>query len=94
MRLLGLFVAGLLSLAACAAPAADPGGGGGTWSFTDDLDHTVTLPGRPTRIAGLTDVVASLWNYGIAPVATFGYTGLSEERRFATRAGRGTTGSR
>jgi iron complex transport system substrate-binding protein len=84
MRLLGLLLAGLLAVPACStsAPATT---GTGTWSFTDDLGHTVTLDERPTRIAGLTDVVASLWNYGIKPVAAFGYTGISQDKRFAGR---------
>jgi iron complex transport system substrate-binding protein len=91
MRLLGLLLAGLLALAACSTPAPEPDGGGGGWSFTDDLGTTVTLEERPTRIAGLTDVVASLWNYGIEPVAAFGYTGISQDRRFAGRDLSGVT---
>lgn len=35
--------------------------------------------------AGLTDVVSSLWNYGIAPVAAFGFTAIGEDERFAER---------
>ena len=91
MRLLGLLIAGLLTLAACAAPAEESGDGAESWSFTDDLGHTVTLDEPPTRIAGLTDVLASLWNYGIAPVAAFGYTGISEDRRFGGRELSGVT---
>jgi iron-desferrioxamine transport system substrate-binding protein len=84
MRLPGLVLAGLLAVTACSTPAPEPTGTGG-WSFTDDLGRTVTVDERPTRIAGLTDVVASLWNYGIEPVAAFGYTGISEDGRFAGR---------
>ncbi len=83
MRFLGLLGA-LLALVACSAPGAEPAARDG-WSFTDDLGRTVTLDERPIRVAGLTDVVASLWNYGIAPVAAFGYTGISQDRRFAGR---------
>jgi iron complex transport system substrate-binding protein len=90
MRLLGLLLAGLLAVTACSTSAAEPAGGG-SWSFTDDLGHTVTLDERPTRIAGLTDVVASLWNYGIPPVAAFGFTGISEDSRFAGRDLSGVT---
>jgi iron complex transport system substrate-binding protein len=85
MRLLGPLIAGLLVLSACATPATQPDGAAAGWSYTDDLGATVALDERPTRIAGLTDVVASLWNYGIAPVAAFGYTGISQDRRFAGR---------
>jgi iron complex transport system substrate-binding protein len=84
MRLLGLLLAGLLAVAACSTSAPETTGTG-SWSFTDDVGHTVTLDERPTRIAGLTDVVASLWNYGIKPVAAFGYTGISQDARFAGR---------
>ncbi|HYH32584.1 MAG TPA: ABC transporter substrate-binding protein [Pseudonocardia sp.] len=84
MRLLGLLLAGLLALTGCATSAPEPTGDG-SWSFTDDLGNTITLDERPTRIAGLTDVVASLWNYGIEPVATFGFTGISQDERFAGR---------
>jgi iron complex transport system substrate-binding protein len=84
MRLLGLLLAGLLAVTACSTSAPETPGTGG-WSYTDDLGRTVTLDERPTRIAGLTDVVASLWNYGIQPVAAFGYTGISHDERFAGR---------
>jgi iron complex transport system substrate-binding protein len=84
MRMLGLLLAGLLAVTACSTSASEPTGTG-SWSFTDDLGRTVTLDERPTRVAGLTDVVASLWNYGIAPVAAFGYTGISQDKRFAGR---------
>jgi iron complex transport system substrate-binding protein len=90
MRLLGLLLAGLLAVPACSTSAPEPTGTG-SWSFTDDLGHTVTVDERPTRIAGLTDVVASLWNYGIKPVAAFGYTGISQDRRFADRDLSGVT---
>jgi iron complex transport system substrate-binding protein len=90
MRLLGLLLAGLLAVPACSTSAPESTGTG-SWSFTDDLGHTVTVDERPTRIAGLTDVVASLWNYGIKPVAAFGYTGISQDTRFADRDLSGVT---
>lgn len=87
VRCVALLAACLLALAGCSAAAAPgpaaPAGGG--WTFTDDLGATVTLDERPTRIVGLTDVVSSLWNYGIAPVGAFGYTGVSTDPRFAGR---------
>lgn len=70
-------------LAACGGTTASSGGG--KWSFTDDLGRTVTLPKRPTRIAGLTDVVSSLWAYGIAPAAAFGYMAMKDDSSFAGR---------
>ncbi|WP_232661960.1 ABC transporter substrate-binding protein [Pseudonocardia sp. TRM90224] len=73
----------VLGLAACGGPA--PAASAGPWSFTDDVGATVNLPQRPVRIAGLSDVAVSLWNYGIAPVAVFGYTGVTQDRRFAGR---------
>jgi iron complex transport system substrate-binding protein len=90
MRLLGPLLAGLLAVAACSTSAPETTGAGG-WSYTDDLGRTVTLDERPTRVAGLTDVVASLWNYGIEPVAAFGYTGISQDQRFAGRDLSGVT---
>lgn len=73
-------------LAACSSgPAASRSASSGTWAFTDDLGKTVTLDKRPTRVAGLTDVVSSLWNYGIAPVAAFGFTAISKDERFANQ---------
>lgn len=79
-----MLVAGALALAGCSTPAAGPAGSG-SWTFTDDVGATATLPQRPVRIAGLTDVVASLWNYGVKPVAAFGFTGITQDKRFAGR---------
>lgn len=83
-RYCALLVAGVLALAGCSTPAAG-GAATGSWTFTDDVGATVTLPQRPVRIAGLTDVVASLWNYGVKPVAAFGFTGVTQDKRFAGR---------
>jgi len=68
-------------LAGCSTAAPTTAGA----PFTDDLGHQVTLPDRPLRVAGLTDVVAALWNYGVEPVAAFGFTGISQDKRFAGR---------
>lgn len=76
-----LSAAGLL--AACGRGGNDAtASGSGAWSFTDDLGNTVKLDRRPARIAGLTDAIASLWNYGIVPAASFGYTGLKADVNF------------
>jgi iron complex transport system substrate-binding protein len=83
-RLLGgLLALGVLSVSACsgddgdATPAAEQG-----WSFTDDLGTTVELDETPTRIAGLNDVLSSLWNYGIEPVAAWGQTSIEDDVAF------------
>ncbi|MTD14713.1 ABC transporter substrate-binding protein [Nakamurella sp. YIM 132087] len=55
----------------------------GTWSFTDDIGRTVTLDEAPTKVAGLTDVLFSLMNYGLEPVASFGYSSMDDDVRFA-----------
>jgi iron complex transport system substrate-binding protein len=81
-----LTLATVLSLAACGGgddavtPAADSG-----WEFTDDLGRTVTLDEAPTRIAGLNDVLSSLWNYGLPPVASFGQTSIADDVAFTGR---------
>jgi iron complex transport system substrate-binding protein len=89
-RLLG----GLLALgvtvgvSACGDDSTDTTGTGSTeggWSFTDDLGNTVELDEAPTRIAGLNDLAASLWNYGVEPVATFGQTSAEDDVAFEGR---------
>lgn len=60
------------------APAAADGG----WEFTDDMGNTVELDAAPERVAGLNDVVSSLWNYGVEPVATFGQTSTADDVAF------------
>lgn len=85
-------VGGLLALGTAAAvagcgtdtaeDAAAPAEG---WSFTDDRGVTVTLDEAPDRVAGLNDVVSSLWNYGVAPVATFGQTSAADDVAFEGR---------
>ncbi len=69
-------------LAACGGGTSNGSGGSGAWSFTDDMGNTVTRDRRPTRIAGLNDAIASLWNYGIVPVASFGATALADDVNF------------
>ncbi|MGY1696412.1 MULTISPECIES: ABC transporter substrate-binding protein [unclassified Geodermatophilus] len=88
-RLLGasLALATLLAASACSTSedtqaAASSGQG---WSFTDDVGTTVELDARPQRVAGLNDVVSSLWNLGIEPVATFGQTSAADDVQFEGR---------
>lgn len=81
-------VLALVLLAAVTACGADSGEESGpaakddAWSFTDDTGRKVTLPEKPTRIAGLTNAVSSLWSYGIEPVAAFGFTSMSADSSF------------
>ncbi|MGY1630849.1 ABC transporter substrate-binding protein [Geodermatophilus sp. SYSU D01186] len=87
-RLIGasLTVAALLAAGGCSDGPADAAGssapGEGGWEFTDDLGNTVELDETPTRIAGLNDVVASLWNYGIEPVGGWGQTSAADDVAF------------
>lgn len=56
---------------ATAVPAtATPEASG--WTFTDDRGVEVSLDERPVRIAGFTQAIASLWDFGIRPVAMAG----------------------
>jgi iron complex transport system substrate-binding protein len=85
-RALATLAAGVAAtVAACGtgSPSApETGSSPGGWSFTDDTGRKVTSPSRPTRIAGFSDAVASLWNYGIEPVAVFGYKALTDDPSF------------
>ncbi len=58
------------------------GGPDGPWRFTDDSGRAIELAPVPTRIAGLTDQIAALWNLGITPVAAFGYTPMADDIAF------------
>jgi iron complex transport system substrate-binding protein len=87
-RLLGGFLAvGLtVGVSACGDDSAgEPAAEDRGWSFTDDLGTTVERDETPTRIAGLNDLAASLWNYGIEPVATFGQTSAEDDVAFEGR---------
>lgn len=77
-------LAALLALAGCGSSASDTSAteADGPWTYTDDLGTTVTLDQQPTRIAGLTDALASLINYGIEPVAAFGWSSVEDDPRF------------
>jgi iron complex transport system substrate-binding protein len=85
-RLLGGLLA--LTVVALSACSADDEGGSASaagapgWQFTDDLGTTVELDETPTRIAGLNDVLSSLWNYGVEPVAAWGQTSIEDDVAF------------
>ncbi|MGI8485543.1 MAG: ABC transporter substrate-binding protein [Thermomicrobiales bacterium] len=56
-----------------ASPAASPVGPRGEWTFTNDKGVTITLPSRPERIVADVNAAAPLWDFGIRPVAVFGW---------------------
>jgi iron complex transport system substrate-binding protein len=81
----GLLALGLAAtVSACGEDdAADTGSAAAEgWEFTDDLGTTVSLDEGPTRVAGLNDVLSSLWNYGIEPVASWGQTSIEDDVAF------------
>ena len=80
----GLLALGLAAgLSACGADAAtDTAAAESGWEFTDDLGTTIALDEVPTRVAGLNDVLSSLWNYGIEPVASWGQTSIEVDVAF------------
>lgn len=67
-------------LAGCGGGSTGNGGNG--WSYTDGTGRTVRLGARPSRIAGFSDAIASLWAYGIKPVAVFGYAAMKSDPSF------------
>ena len=77
-------LAALIATAGCSAGSAEPTAAAeeGGWSFTDGLGTTVELDAVPQRVAGLNDVIASLWNYGVEPVAAFGQTSAADDVAF------------
>jgi iron complex transport system substrate-binding protein len=85
LRLLGgLLAMGLTAaVSACGGDSADTElAASGGWEFTDDLGTTIALDEVPTRVAGLNDVLSSLWNYGIEPVASWGQTSIEDDVAF------------
>lgn len=87
-RLLGgLLALAVVGVSACSGDdgGSDAGASGEGWSFTDDLGNTVELDEAPDRVAGINDVMSSLWNYGVAPVATFGQTSTADDVAFEGR---------
>jgi iron complex transport system substrate-binding protein len=45
----------------------------GEWTFTDDKGVTVSLPEAPQRIVADVNAAAPLWDFGVRPVAVFGW---------------------
>jgi len=71
-----------------ATPAASPGASpvAGGWSFTDDHGVTVTADAAPTRIVADVNAAAPLWDFGVRPVAVFGWN-ASESGNFGAAGG-------
>ena len=91
------FLGGVLGLAAAGSllpvaahdgtPAASPLTG--SWSFTDDKGVTNELPERPVRIVADVNAAAPLWDFGIRPIAVFGWNAtLTENGDFGAAGGR------
>ena len=59
----------------------------GGWSFTDDKGVTIELPERPVRIVADVNAAAPLWDFGIRPVAVFGWN-ATETGDFGAAGGR------
>jgi len=86
---LGLAVAGSLSPVAAqgATPESSPASAG--WSFTDDKGVTIELPEIPVRIVADVNAAAPLWDFGIRPIAVFGWNAtLTENGDFGAAGGR------
>ena len=67
---LGLAGAAAIGRSAGAQEASPEAG----WIFTDVLGRTIELPERPVRVAAVINTAAALWDFGIEPVAVFGWT--------------------
>lgn len=51
---------------------------GGPWEFTDDRGTKATSDSRPTKIVAQISAAATLWDFGLRPVGTFGEANASE----------------
>jgi iron complex transport system substrate-binding protein len=65
------------TLAQQATPSASPSSG--PWEFTDDKGVTVTLDTMPERLLIDVNAAAPLWDFGVRPVAVFGWNVYSED---------------
>lgn len=81
--LAGLTLSGLGAAAGCGSAPEGGAEQAEGWSFTDDQGTRIDLPRRPERIAGLVDQVAALWNFGLPPVAAFGYLPMDQDVQLA-----------
>ncbi|GAB2827759.1 hypothetical protein GCM10022221_27550 [Actinocorallia aurea] len=82
LPLVAVLVAGLTACSSESADSSDTKAADTSWSFTDDLGRTVTLDAKPTRVAGFHDQVVPLLNYGLKPVAAWGYSSIADDARY------------
>ncbi|MEJ3741899.1 ABC transporter substrate-binding protein [Actinomycetes bacterium KLBMP 9797] len=70
----------LLVLAGCGAEeeSADTTTASGPWEFTDDRGQKATRDSRPTTIVAQISAAATLWDFGIKPVGTWGEEGKAD----------------
>ncbi len=54
------------------SPTASATATSGPWTYTDDLNNTVTLPQRPRRIVAYIGAAAVLWDFGFEAIGTMG----------------------
>jgi iron complex transport system substrate-binding protein len=59
----------------------------GGWSFTDDKNNTIELDAFPERLVIDVNAAAPLWDFGIRPVAVFGWN-ANENGDFGPAGGR------
>ncbi|GAA4680614.1 ABC transporter substrate-binding protein [Phytohabitans rumicis] len=65
--------AGLVVLAGCGNDSeADAPSSGGPWEFTDDRGKKATRDSRPAKIVAQISAAATLWDFGLRPIGTFG----------------------
>lgn len=85
----GLALAGSLGTLASARQGATPGVSpvSSEWTFTDDKGVTVTLPESPKRIVADMNAAAPLWDFGVRPVAVFGWN-ANDSGNFGEAGGR------
>ena len=67
-----VLVAGIAVGTTLLAGCGSRGSSGAGWSFVDDLNRTVQLDKRPTRIAACLTPAAALQHWGVTPVGVFG----------------------
>ncbi|MEU4325397.1 ABC transporter substrate-binding protein [Nonomuraea dietziae] len=68
------FLGLLLAATACGAESrpTPTAAARNAWSFTDDRGRKIDLPARPTRVVAQVSAAATLWDFGVRPMAVFG----------------------
>ncbi|HLU37636.1 MAG TPA: ABC transporter substrate-binding protein [Thermomicrobiales bacterium] len=78
-RMIALTTSTLVAAKAAPAAFAQDATPSGAWSFTDDKGVTVTLDAMPERLLIDVNAAAPLWDFGIRPVAVFGWNIYGED---------------